>query len=70
MYFVIGVTFIIIGAVIIHVNDDVYEKSERYDDNSDCDPKLNRNETCIIDFHIHEDMDSPIFLYYELKNFY
>jgi len=64
MYFLIAVILIVLGAVILQESRDVQVVRERYD--NDC----TLNESCTITFDIDDDMDEPIYLYYELTNYY
>lgn len=60
----IGSILIIIGAVLTSINMKIVEVSVNY---SNC-GKI--DEKCYVDFDINEEMNPPIFLFYELENFY
>jgi len=46
----------------------VVEFSERYDDTTECENNI--GSTCSINITLDDDMKEPIFVYYELRNFY
>lgn len=61
-FFVIGAIFLVIGGVALAASNSVVEyRSERYDTAAG---------NTVVEFHIDEDMSQPVFLYYELTNFY
>eukprot|EP01099_Mayorella_cantabrigiensis_P002367 TRINITY_DN2040_c0_g1_i2.p1 TRINITY_DN2040_c0_g1~~TRINITY_DN2040_c0_g1_i2.p1 ORF type:complete len:350 (-),score=90.15 TRINITY_DN2040_c0_g1_i2:236-1213(-) len=64
--FTIGILFIIIGIVLLHASDSVVETTVRYDNIDEC----AIGKTCAIEFEIPEKMESPVYLYYKLENFY
>lgn len=83
---VITATFIPIGAVSLAAANNVVEITERYDDSCfDENLNASSNEvrdliisesggnastTCTIVIQVDESMDEPVFVYYELDNFY
>ena len=62
----IGIIFIIFGVVLITINASIIEVTSQYDDTSSC--ALNTN--CTITLTLEKDMQAPIFVFYELHNFY
>jgi hypothetical protein len=70
IYVLVGLTFIGVGSFILVETGKVVEVSKRYDDIDECKADWRTPRTCIIDIDIDEDMDSPIFFYYEIKNMY
>ncbi|CAM8976879.1 unnamed protein product [Rhodiola kirilowii] len=79
-FIVIGVLFIPIGLVSLFASERVAEMVTRYD--IDCVPSNyandqlayiqnpDTNKTCYKDIYIQKQMKSPIYIYYELDNFY
>mmetsp|Transcript_12541 Transcript_12541/g.18488 ORF Transcript_12541/g.18488 Transcript_12541/m.18488 type:complete len:378 (-) Transcript_12541:243-1376(-) len=72
----IAIIFIIIGAILYASSKNVVEMTMKYDGKKDVDVpscQINQNAlntTCTIGFNITDDMDAPIYVYYELNNFY
>ncbi len=78
----IGVLFIPLGAICLQASSTVVEASQRYDDvcmpagsnNGERDALMLQTNgagtTCSVDFTITEKMKSPVYVYYELHNFY
>jgi hypothetical protein len=64
IFFVVGLAFIPIGAVILNASNQVVQTSARYD------TRCKGQTTCRVPVEITADMDSPIYFYYELRNFY
>jgi len=70
-----GTLFLIFGIVICVEASKVVEVSKRYDNIDSCTPKLNEAQkaftsSCSVDITLDEDMEEPIYLYYEMHNFY
>jgi hypothetical protein len=82
--FAVGCIFVPIGAACVAANLNVVEVSARYDNQADCSTgffptlaeKANRASTlgvgtsCVVSLTIPKTMKAPVFVYYELKNFY
>jgi len=73
----VGILFIIIGAVIKNASDQIVEYSIQYDGDGTSKEYLscmissdNEVKLCTVTFHITENMKPPIFVYYQLTNFY
>ncbi|CAK7338886.1 unnamed protein product [Dovyalis caffra] len=76
----VGIVFIPIGLASLFASEHVVEIVERYD--KDCIPPDYRNnslhyiqtsetnKTCTRTFHVPKHMKGPVFIYYELDNFY
>ncbi|KAJ3452800.1 cell cycle control protein [Anaeramoeba flamelloides] len=61
---ILGVVFIVIGVIFVVSVDKVIEVSKRYDD------KCEIGSNCTITFETPSDMESPVYFYYQLSNFY
>jgi len=64
MFMLVGLVFIPIGIVIFSASNSVVEVSQRYD------MQCGSNTFCNVNITIPEDMNGPIFFYYQLTNFY
>ena len=65
-----GIIFVTFGSVILSYSIEVIEISKRYDDHKECDDtEWDNPQTCTVEFDIDDDMNSPIYIYYELRNF-
>jgi hypothetical protein len=69
-YLVIGVVFILIGYFIVQDSNKVYELSFRYDDIEGCEADWQNPKTCRVPINIDQDLEGPIFIYYEIWNMY
>lgn len=81
LFFVIGVVFIPIGAVLLVASDKVQEQKIEYTqckntDGKQCDKFFdnvtNTGKTCFctVKFNLSEEFKGPVFMYYGLSNFY
>eukprot|EP01024_Parvocaulis_polyphysoides_P008011 TRINITY_DN12357_c0_g2_i1.p2 TRINITY_DN12357_c0_g2~~TRINITY_DN12357_c0_g2_i1.p2 ORF type:complete len:354 (-),score=40.24 TRINITY_DN12357_c0_g2_i1:125-1186(-) len=83
IYFGIGVVFVAIGVGCLVATTQVVEVSQRYDDLSQCNPGSDNDEraqelymnngsgiSCTVNLDISEEMKPPIYIYYQLNNFY
>lgn len=70
----LAIVFIAIGALVLEDSNTVVEHVKQYDgagtSNSLKDCKYNNEASCTITFTIDEKMEAPVYLYYELTNFY
>jgi len=66
IFAVIGIILIVFGIVLTAVNANIIEVSVQYDNQ----PQCSSLGTCNITMNISEDMAPPVYLYYELHNFY
>lgn len=69
-YVLIGLFFILIGTLIVVESNKVIEHKLRYDDIDACKADWKSPRTCTIKLKLHEKMNSPIFIYYEISNMY
>lgn len=75
IFLVIGIVFIPVGTSLLASSKEIYEKTIVYDgENTDVDnckiKSTNEGKSCSIDFNIREDVPGPVYVYYELENFY
>ena len=79
LLFLLVIIFIPIGHTLVGVTDSVYEMTKVYDSGSggstvdvkDCDiKKPGEGKVCDITFRLDKDVDGPIYVYYQLRNFY
>ena len=63
-FFLIGIIFIPIGAILLAQSNDVVEVEARYDD------QCNGTSTCKVNVTIPTLMKAPVYFYYGLTNFY
>jgi hypothetical protein len=67
----LGIVFIIVGSVLLSYSLEIKEVRERYDDLGNCkNTKYGEPQNCIVTLDIDEDMEAPVYFYYELHNFY
>jgi len=60
----VGILYVITGAAILNAAENTIEVSKQYDG------LCQLNTTCSFTVDIKEDMDSPVYFYYKLVNFY
>ena len=76
MLLIIFVIFLPIGILLEDCSNRVLEQSVRYDNVGDCDLVTNDvnasslPKICSVQFELEYDMETPVYFYYELKNFY
>ena len=70
IYIALGLLFIIFGAIILSESNKVKEIRVRYDDIEACQADWRTPHTCLVPLPITEDIESPIFFYFEIKNMY
>lgn len=75
IFVVIGIIFVPIGGVLLDKSNSIVEMTKQYDgagaDLKDCKiNSANEEKTCTITFDVKEEMKSPVWVYYELTNFY
>lgn len=63
-FIIFGISFIIIGAVVLSYSNKVVEVSAQY--NAVC----NLNSVCTIKLQVNDTMTAPVMVYYQLDNFY
>lgn len=69
-YCIFGILSLLISAVLISQSNSVIEHKIRYDDRSECNVDWEHPKACTIEFEINDKMLQPIFIYYEITNFY
>lgn len=71
IFTVLGVIFIIVGAVLLAYSKEIIEHKARYDNKDDCkNTKWDEEQICEIEFEIDKKMKKPVYFYYQLNNFY
>lgn len=70
---IFSVIFLAIGILLFVMSDQIFELSQRYEDV--CEGQLQTGSTCTIEFNISQDeisdsVKNPIYVYYQLDNFY
>lgn len=71
----VGTFFVVLGAILLVYSGDVKEYSLRYDNDPNCRVTIDMDSTqlpvlCTKTFTVKEDMELPVYFYYELKQFY
>lgn len=72
-FLIVGVVFIPIGTLIVTASNDVVEISVRYDDSCGADScNFTIPDSCSCDraLTVPEDMEGPVYVYYELSNYF
>lgn len=69
---IFSIIFLAIGVVLYVMSDQITEMEIRYDNVKDCEDKLRKdNEECRVDLGtIDTQISGPIYVYYQLDNFY
>jgi len=75
IFFIIGVLFFPLGFLLLWQSNNVQEFSMLYDGTSDMDvqcsiSEANVKQNCTIPYVFDEDVTGPIYVYYEISNFY
>lgn len=76
MLLIIFVIFLPIGILLEDCSNRVIEQTVRYDNVDECDDVTNDLTStdlpkyCTITFEIEQDMETPLYFYYELRGFY
>ena len=65
VFSIFGLIYIILGIIILVYSGKVHSTEKRYDDIC-----TDLNENCNINITIDEDIDSPVFVYYQLDGFF
>jgi hypothetical protein len=67
----IAAAFLGVGGAMLSASYDVVSVRERYDDESGCDStSWDSPGSCRVTLDLDDDMDEPVYLYYELTNFF
>jgi len=67
-FLVFGVVFLVLGVVLYVMSEEIKETTIQYDNLTACSGTLPKS--CEVQFTIDEDIEAPIFVYYQLNNFY
>lgn len=69
---VFGVIFLGLGVLLYIMSDQIQEVSiQHYDDDSNCkEANGSPKKECTIDFWVNDTIKAPVYLYYQLDNFY
>ena len=71
IFTVLGVIFIIIGSVLLAFSQEIISYSQRYDNVGNCSTMTwEHPQNCTVSFNVEKDMDSTVYFYYQLNNFY
>lgn len=65
-FFSVGVSFIIIGAIMLQTSSQIVEVIQRYDQQATC----TIGSFCTVTVDITQDMPQPVYMYYRLTNFH
>mmetsp|Transcript_12754 Transcript_12754/g.24201 ORF Transcript_12754/g.24201 Transcript_12754/m.24201 type:complete len:396 (+) Transcript_12754:373-1560(+) len=83
-FFLVGILFVPLGAIVLAASSSVVEQSKRYDNEPECTenaPDRHAREanlqaqggngiSCVVLMKIEEDMKAPVYFYYQLHNYY
>ena len=61
---VFGVIFLALGITLYVMSESIQGLTEEYDS------KCALNEDCVLDLNIEHDITAPVYVYYQLDNFY
>lgn len=64
MFFVLAAIFLGLGIPMTILSQNITETVERYDD------KCGGNTTCTLSITVQTDMQAPVFIYYQLNNYF
>lgn len=67
---VLGVISLPVGISVFYQSNDLFEKTVKYGGSGALDIDCSIGTLCSASFSIDKDMDGPLYLYYELTNFY
>lgn len=75
IFSLVGVTFIVLGGFLLSETQGVVEQSVRYDNDGQCETDITMGSSdlpkiCTKSFEIKDDMELPVYFYYELNGFY
>jgi len=65
IFLAFGVIFIIIGAIVLHFSNDIFEETIKYNERCNL-----YQQNCEIDITIKDDLNTTVMFYYQLTNFY
>jgi len=68
---IFSVIFLAIGVILYVMSDQIVELEKRYDNEPDCRSQIKDGGNCTISFQVIEkEIKGPIYVYYQLDNFY
>lgn len=68
---IFSVIFLAIGIVLYVLSEQIFESTTQYNSEKDCVSKLQKDQYCSIDLDpIQKDVAGPVYVYYQLDNFY
>lgn len=76
IFIIVGIIFVPVGTTLIAEANSVYDSTIIYDGtnvdaSTDCEiQESNQGKKCFVNFTISEDVDGPLYVYYNLKNYY
>ncbi len=68
LFGILGIAFIVIGVVIVSFNKNIVEFTINHYETK-C-PPIPENKPCLLNFTVPHTMNTPVFLFYSLDNFY
>lgn len=66
---VFGLIFLALGIALYVMSDKISEEVIAYSDDAKC-AESGKGKTCTIEFTIKEPIEAPVYVYYQLDNFY
>ncbi len=63
-FLIFGVVFLVLGVVLYVMSEEIVEVTKRYDDTCGNEP------LCTVKIKVDEEIPQPIYVYYQLNNFY
>ena len=64
IFLAFGVVFIIIGVIVLHFSNEIFEKTIQYD------ITCKSSQNCEVEFTTDKDLNTTVMFYYQLTNFY
>lgn len=70
MFLLLGIIFLPVGTSITGESNDLFQKKVVYGGNGQEIPCAVKDQACTVSIVIDKDMDGPLYVYYEIENFY
>jgi len=67
---VFGIIFLALGIALYVMSDQIKEVTYQYDDDDVCKNNVGPDKKCTVSIVIKEAIDAPVYVYYQLDNFY
>ena len=67
---VFGIIFLALGIALYVMSDQIKEVTYQYDDDEQCKNNVGPDKKCTVSIVIKEAIDAPVYVYYQLDNFY